>query len=241
MKGQSMERYLAKPTGFGNRKLSYNVKVLVARIRSDIDFFDIERQQKQQNLNGGRMKIKFDRYENAKTKPNAAGKTYSMYRVFGTALEGKMSGQEWSTQFFASARDLASQVKELKKGDTVNVRLEQNGQFWNPMGFQKVADEGTSASPSQSVNANSAPTQIASSAPDQTRLTNFKLALEMIGPKPKAQDVAEYLSNVATYADLVQDYVDKKGMFQFDKATSKGVPDFEIDPNDVETVESDND
>ena len=173
------------------------------------------------------MRIEFKEVVSAKTNPNAQGKVYSIYRVKGKALSGKLAGEDWQTQFFASAKDMAAQVKALNSGDVVDVEMKQNGNYWNPQSFTKV--EGESAVPTT-------PTAQAPAAPAvSARRENLKVAVGIVGPKAKKQVAAEYIMETAEVADLVQDYVDETGVFQFDKNASEGIPEAEDkakDPDD---------
>jgi hypothetical protein len=164
------------------------------------------------SLGGLRMKIRFDRMESGKTNPNASGKTYPVYRIFGEALEGQMIGQEKSYQIFVTAKEMVAQVKALNKGDIVNVRLKKNGKWWNPTAFEKVEED-----PVQTGSTNGQ-VQV------DDRLENLKVAVKVLGPKTPKKNAAEYMLDAASVADMVQDYRDKKGPFQFDEATSDGIP-----------------
>ena len=166
------------------------------------------------------MKITFDRVEKTKTNPNAAGKSYSIIRVHGTALEGKMADQPWTTQFFASNKELADAVDDLAKGDTVDVEMKKNGNFWNPVGFKKSG----APMPTASSGGSGAAQPVAVANP---RLTNLEAAIKILGPKAPDEEPFDYLANAAGVADLIQDYVDEKGAFQFGKETSEGIPEVE--------------
>jgi hypothetical protein len=169
------------------------------------------------HLSGGKMKIQFNRVEEGKTKPNANGKTFSVIRVFGKGLEGKMEGQEWSTQFFKSNKELAEQIKDLKKGDYVNVTMKQNGQFWNAVGFAKT--EAPIAQVAQQ--GGIIPTAV------NPRMDNLKLATKILGEKGPEKEPFEYLSEATGLADLIGDYINKSGAFQFNETESDTIP--EID------------
>lgn len=169
------------------------------------------------------MKITFDRSEHGKTNPNANGKTFPVIRVFGTALDGKNPGQEWSTQFFASNRALADQVKNLSKGDTVNVKMVKNGSgYWNPDSFEKDTTSTAGTSPSESTSSGCTGTGC-NGTPDQVKLECFKTAVKAMGPKPAKTDVVEWIMQAAAGADLIKDYLDGKGPFQFEN--TGGIPD----------------
>jgi hypothetical protein len=45
-----------------------------------------------------------------------------------------------------------------------------------------------------------------------------------MGPKAPKSDATEHLMQCAGLADLIQDYVDKQGAFQFNQATVGGIP-----------------
>jgi hypothetical protein len=185
------------------------------------------------NLNGGRMKIKFTKAEETRTNPNAQGKTFPIVRVHGTALEGNTSGQAWSTQFFANNKSLKAQVDKLNAGDTVTVKMEKNGKFWNPGSFTK--DE-TPIVASTSGTVSSGPIVSKEDQQKLDRRSNIKMAVDILGPKPTKKDDFEYVQQAGTIADLIQDYVDNKGAFQFGNDTSDDIPDEEVDVPDIQEV-----
>ena len=162
-----------------------------------------------------RMIIVFDRKEAGKTKPNANGKTFNIIRVFGTQVGGKNDGQEWNTSFFANNKELKEQVDDLVQGDHVDVTMAKNGKFWNPTGFEKT----------QAPAAVSAGGGMVAAAPVvNQRFENLKVAVDIMGAKKSDEEPFDYLNEVSGIADMIQDYIDKKGAFQFDNATSEGVP-----------------
>jgi hypothetical protein len=165
---------------------------------------------------GGYMKITWDSYEQAKTNPNASGKTFPIYRIKGIALEGKLKGEEYTTQIFANAKDMVSQVKSFAKGDTVNITVKKNGNYWNPVKFEKVDD--------YTPNVDKAIAGVTNVNVTNPRFENLKLAIEIMGPKAPKSDATEHLMQCAGLADLIQDYVDKQGAFQFNHATADGIP-----------------
>jgi hypothetical protein len=175
------------------------------------------------------MRIKFKSYESTKTNPNKDGKTYNIVRVKGEALSGKLEGQDWTTQVFASAKEMVGQIKGLSAGDIVDVKMVKNGNFWNPTAFTKV--EGESAAPSVVSN-------VQQSAPAvNSRLENLKVAVGILGPKAKKDVAADYIMAAGEIADLVQNYVDKEGVFQFDKRAEGGIPDVDDAKDDGTQVE----
>lgn len=170
-------------------------------------------------FSGGSMKIKFDRIEKTKTNPNQSGKTFPIIRVHGTALEGKNADQDWSTQFFLNNKELAEQVEAFNKGDVVDVTMKKNGNFWNPTAFTKSAvPEYRPVAPVQSSGG---------CHTTNPRLENLKTAVKILGPKPPDEEPFDYLANAAGIADMVQNYVDEKGAFQFGNDTSEGIPEVE--------------
>lgn len=175
---------------------------------------------------GGYMKIKWDSYEQTKTAPNASGKTFPIYRIKGIALEGKLKGEEYTTQIFANAKDMVSQVKSFAKGDTVNITVKKNGNYWNPVKFEKVDD--------YTPNVDKAIASSGNVSVSNPRFENLKLATKILGDKPPKVDATEHLMKCAGLADLIQDYVDKKGMFQFDKEAMGGIPEVGDEEPDTE-------
>lgn len=224
-----MDRIPKKLSKLGG-PVSFAAKVHVENIKRRLER-TLKDREECKHLKGKLMKIKFDRFENTKTNPNQSGKTFPIIRVYGTALEGKMQGQDWNTQFFANARDMVSQVKSFTKGDHVNVRMEKNGQFWNPKAFE-LAD-GPASVPVQNATQVSNGLNTACSCVDNSRLENLKVAVKVLGKRAAKQSPVEYIIEAGGVADLVQDYIDKKGAFQFDKATSEGIPEMD-DAEDVD-------
>jgi hypothetical protein len=222
-----MDRYYS-PSTFG-KGLSVAVKRETRRIKGDRLERKLWQQQNKLTKKGDTfMRIEFKEVVSAKTNPNKSGKTYSIYRVKGKALTGKLAGEDWQTQFFASAKDMAAQTKALNPGDIVDVEMKKNGNFWNPQSFTKVEGEN-------SVPTTKADTTQAVSTVSNPRLENLKVAVGIMGPKAKKDVAAEYIMQAAEVADLVQDYVDEKGVFQFAEGTSDGIPaakEVEQDPDD---------
>jgi hypothetical protein len=212
--------YKPSPFGLG---LSPAIKMKYTNIHNHIrqsKFYRNNPYHKSNNERGQTtMKITFDRYEETKTNPNPAGKTYNIIRVHGTALEGKLEGQDWSTQIFASAKDMVDQVKALSKGDTVNVKMTKNGKFWNAAAFEKESGPAPTT-------ATSGGGQVMMGSPTDPRAKNLKTASHILGPKPPKKDMVEWMQDLGRVADLVEAYIDKKGVFQFDSETmGQGIPD----------------
>lgn len=166
-----------------------------------------------------RMKIKFDRYENDKLHSKKTGKDYSIYRIHGTALSGKLKGQDWNTQIFVTAKDMVSQVKGFNKGDIVDVTMKEKNGYWNPTGFAK--DDNYTESVTVGSSGSASPMPVVSS-----RLENLKVAISILGMKPTKKNAADYLIEAGGVADMVQDYIDEKGAFQFSDA-GEGIPEAE--------------
>ena len=53
--------------------------------------------------------------------------------VKGTRVD---SGEEWSKKFFANNLKLAAELAEFGIGETINVKMKQNGKFWDITGFE---------------------------------------------------------------------------------------------------------
>lgn len=210
-----MQKIYPRLTGFASKPFSINkiwkLKPNYTKTPTKLDFNILT------PLQGGRMKIKFDRVESGKTNPNPAGRTYSITRVFGTALEGKSEGQEWSTQFFSSNKEMAEQANNLTKGETVNVQMKKNGNFWNPIGIEKDISPETPQKLS---------TSICGSGPTNKRFEYFKEAVKLVGNNwdDDNDTTADIIIKVGAAADMIDDYVEKKGAFQFEKSTSEGIP-----------------
>lgn len=178
------------------------------------------------NLSGGRMKIKFDRIEKTKTNPNASGKTFPIIRVHGTALEGKNADQPWTTQFFMNNKEMAAQVEALQANDIVDVQMKKSGNYWNAVAFTKSAvpeHRAVAATP-----------QMTQVKPENKRLGNLKIAIDILGTKEPAEEPFEYLMTAAGLADMIQDYVDEKGNFQFGNDLNAGIPEVDDDIDEPE-------
>jgi len=169
-------------------------------------------------LSGGHMRIKFDRMETITTNPNPQGKTFQMTRVIGEALEGKLLGQEWSTKFFQSAQDMHAIVKAAQKGEILDITMKKNGNYLNPVAIE-VIDGDTIPVPTA---------QIGGTCGNkvQERKDNLGIATSIMGPMKAKDKAVDYLMDAASIADLVEDYAQETGAFQFDKETAeKGIPD----------------
>ena len=161
------------------------------------------------------MKIKFTGSE-VKTQKARNGKEFKMTYVNGTAIGGKLDGQDYTTKFFTNNKELSGQVDELNVGDIVDIEMTKNGQYYNPTKF-------TSEGQASSGGSGGAPV----GAPVNQRFENLKVAVDIMGAMVTGQEPFDYLKEAAGVADMIQDYVDKKGAFQFDN-TSDDIP-FEDD------------
>ena len=215
-----MDRFYNKPTGFGTKPLSWSVRFRLDSIKRNVAFM---RDERLQGTGGNLVKITFDRWEKGNTNPNARGKTFPVIRVFGTALSGKNEGQEWSTQIFANNRELASQVKALNKGETVDVKMKQNGNYWNAESFTVVtdipSDSGTRAS-----SGSGTPIMSAEAMEKDTRARCLEIASKIVGDKKAKTSIADHMMEIAGVADMAIDYINKDGAFQFDRDTVDGIP-----------------
>jgi hypothetical protein len=94
-KGDKMDHFY-KPTSLG-LGLDFRAKNEIKRISATHSgkkiLFIHNKPQTQKGETS--MRIKFKSYESTKTNPNAAGKTYNIIRVKGTALSGKLEGEDW--------------------------------------------------------------------------------------------------------------------------------------------------
>jgi len=179
----------------------------------------------QQLIGGQHMRIKFKRVENFQTKPNASGKTYPMVRVVGEALQGSMIGQEWSTKFFPSSKDMHSVVKSANVDDIIEITMKKNGTFLNPVSMEIIAGDVVAVDNKVATQINQ-PTDMS-----PLRRKNLAVAVSVLGPKKAKDDTIEYLMDAAGIADLVSDYAKEKGAFKFDKETTgTGIPDADDAP-----------
>jgi hypothetical protein len=226
--------YIYEPATFG-----VAINPLVRRKRDEINGrvditqgFGIRPSMEDRQKGNMSMRIEFKEYESTKTNPNPAGKTYPIYRVTGKALSGKMEGQDWNTQVFASAHDMIAQIKGLNKGDIVDVEMKQNGKFWNAQSFIKVEGETADLTVvDRKVKMG------VSSSPENNKAHNIRGTMKAMGPMKKGESEADYMLKAGQMADMVQDYVDGKGIFQFDKeAMSNGIPEAEVPPEIVEAA-----
>lgn len=209
--------------GFAARPFAYRKESRLKQIATEEVFFPQTFSEPISNLfKGGSMKIKFTRSEETQTKPNASGKTFNITKVFGTALDGKNPGQEWSTQFFTHNKELAGQVAACNAGDTVEVKMTKNGAYWNPSAFT-VEAPATNA-PVQAANSTTVMAGNCGGHASNPRFDNLKVAIDILGEKPADKEAFEYLSEAAGLADMIQDYIEKTGAFQFDANTSDGIP-----------------
>ena len=186
----------------------------------------------QQLIGGQHMRIKFKRLENFSTKPNASGKTFPMVRIVGEALQGSMIGQEWSTKFFPSSKDMHSVVKSAAVDDIIEITMKKNGTFLNPVSMEIVA--GDVAAVDSKVAATMVPTAAVAVPDDKPvlRRKNLAVAVSIMGPKKAKDNPIDYLVDAAGVADLVGDYAKEEGAFKFDKETAgNGIPDADDAPD----------
>jgi len=167
------------------------------------------------NLNpwgGSTLKIKFDRYEVKEQTSAKSNKPYKMCHVHGVAVGGKLDGQDYTTKFFGNNKELLGQVEGLIPGEIVDVEMKKNGQYWNPVGFK---GEGIPAAGGATGGSG------AVAMVENPRLTNLKIAIDILGSIGTDQEPFDYIQDAAGVADLIQHYVDETGAFQFANTTDE--------------------
>jgi hypothetical protein len=162
-----------------------------------------------ERMGGNTLKIKFKNFD-VKEQTSKAGKPFKMVHVNGTAIGGKLDGQDYTCKFFGSNKELRGQVEALQPGDLVDIEMKKNGNFWNPVGFKS---EGPA--PSSNAALMGVPSGV------NQRFENLKVAVEILGAVPSDQEPFEYLQDAAGVADMIQDYIDEKGAFQFANTTDE--------------------
>ena len=185
----------------------------------------------QQLIGGQHMRIKFKRMENFQTKPNASGKSYPMVRVIGEALQGSMIGQEWSTKFFPSNKDMHSVAKSANVDEIIEITMKKNGTFLNPVSMEIVSDDVAAVDSQVSAAVQPAAVQPVVSK-SVLRRNNLQVAVAIIGPKKAKDSAIDYLQDAGGSADLVDDYSKEEGAFKFNKETAgNGIPDADDVPD----------
>jgi len=178
------------------------------------------------------MRITFKRLEKIFTKPNAAGKSYPMIRIVGDALEGTLVGQEWSTKFFPSSKDMASAASAAKPGDILDITMTQKGNFLNPTHIE-IGNVATNVGAPQATLTPPvvAPIVSETSSEASIRRENIDIAIAIMGQKTAKRDAVDYLMDAAGIADLIDDYTNKKGAFQFsDEIVKNDIPEADDAP-----------
>jgi hypothetical protein len=56
--------------------------------------------------------------------------------LVGTRVD---NGEEWSKKFFANNLKLAADLAEFGVGETINVKMKQNGKYWDLTGFETAS------------------------------------------------------------------------------------------------------
>lgn len=212
-----MDYFYGKPKSFGTG-LSPYVRIRTATIKSR-QIAPYLRYKKgvnrNQTLKKGEkfMRIEFDKFEDTTTNPNKSGKTFPIIRVHGKALSGKLEGNEWTTQFFQSAKEMVSQVKSLNKGDIVDVKMVSNGNFWNPTSFTKVNQDGNTGTKAEQLT--SVAKELAENTGKVAKRDALNIAVHIVGPKKASVSALDYLTKIKDTVKLVEDFVDESGPFQF--------------------------
>ena len=156
------------------------------------------------------MKIIFDSIEVVENKAKATGKPFKMTHVKGKALGGKLDGQDYTSKFFTNNKELTAQAEALKKGEIVDIKMEKNGQYFNPVSY---TSEGMAPVTGAAGGAGGV-TMV-----ENPRLTNLKIAIDIMGSINTGQEPFDYIQDAAGVADLIQHYVDETGAFQFANTT----------------------
>jgi hypothetical protein len=89
------------------------------------------------------MIIKLEEINDVKIGNRFPGK-----EIVGTRIDDDST---WKKSFFADNRELRNQLEEFGIGDTINVKMEQEGKFWNIKGIFE-ADDGLIAKAQENAN-----------------------------------------------------------------------------------------
>jgi hypothetical protein len=64
--------------------------------------------------------------------------TKAAKEIVGTKLE---DDKEWKKKFFANQKDLRDQLEDCEVGDTINVTMKQDGDYWNIVKIQQATED----------------------------------------------------------------------------------------------------
>lgn len=192
-----------------------------AELRQNRDYGDTElrshwvNEDQHLHLGGVFMEIKFKKMEEFKRG------NYDMVAVVGEALTGKRIGEDYKATFFKTQKEMLEVVKAAKPGDKLNITMKKNGQYWNPV---KIKNEGAASSTSANNFSTDAP------APANDRVIAAQISAQVtaacvIGGITEDDDITEVLIKTLSNANVVEDYINKRGPFAFDGAKSHDIPD----------------
>ena len=72
------------------------------------------------------------------TRTSAKGKKYKALEVVGTNV---VDNQQWSTDIFKSQTDIVEKFDDFGAGETVNIRFQKNGTFWDVVDVTEASEE----------------------------------------------------------------------------------------------------
>jgi hypothetical protein len=62
--------------------------------------------------------------------------TFDAKELVGTRID---DGEEWSKKFFANNLALSNELAEFGVGESINVKMKQNGKYWDLVGFETAS------------------------------------------------------------------------------------------------------
>jgi hypothetical protein len=62
--------------------------------------------------------------------------TFDAKELVGTRID---NGEEWSKKFFANNLALSNELAEFGVGESINVKMKQNGKYWDLTGFETAS------------------------------------------------------------------------------------------------------
>lgn len=174
----------------------------------------------QEHLGGVFMEMKFDKFEEFKRG------NYDMVSVIGTVsipgFEGSVSGETYKADFFKTQKEMLEVVEKAKSGDTLDITLKKNGQWYNPISIVNVGSSGKTDATNDADNSTTE-TQITVGASD--KVISAQIAAQVASTCFAAgitddDEISQCLIQCLRNAGVVEDYLNARGPFAFDGASN---------------------
>lgn len=151
------------------------------------------------------------------------GGRYPGKEIVGTRID---NGETWKKNFFSDKREIRNQLEEFGLGDTINVKLVQDGKYWNIESITEASDsliakaqenankysKPVASAPTGGAKAYSPKPYVADTNKDAqiARAVALKAAIEFLGGKAKMTE-EKLVESAKKFMPFLLDKEDVKG------------------------------